>query len=189
MAAEEALRLDYDQTTRFLHALIDNRIKLLAFVPTIAGTAVGLLGEARPPAELLGVALIGLVATVGIFVYELRNAQQYDALVGRTQELERLLGLPSIHGLHGSGRGARPAVEPVVRARSRLGARLLGRDRRLELPGCVGLPPLDARRQRADDRRRRRARGRRGRRRGARASPLYSLEHRGGEHAADPLRG
>ena len=98
-----ALELDYDQTTKLVHGFQDLRTKMLAFVPTITGTAVGLLGEARPATELLGIALLGLVATVGIFVYELRNAQLYDAAVQRAKELERLLGFPTVQGLQGPG--------------------------------------------------------------------------------------
>ncbi|HEX4929911.1 MAG TPA: hypothetical protein VFV62_04310 [Gaiellaceae bacterium] len=103
MEESEALRLDYDQTTTFIHSFTDVRIKLLAFVPTISGAAVGLLGDPRPAAELIGVSLLGLVATLGIFVYELRNAQLYDGLVQRARELERLLGLPTVQGLQGAG--------------------------------------------------------------------------------------
>jgi hypothetical protein len=101
--AEDALRLDYDQTTRLVQGLTDLRTKMLAFVPTITGAAVGLLGEPRPAAELIGVALVGLTATLGIFVYELRNAQLYDAAVQRAKELERLLGFPTVQGFQGAG--------------------------------------------------------------------------------------
>jgi len=101
--ADEAPRLDYDQTTRHVHAFTDLRTKMLAFVPTITGAAVGLLGEPRPASELIGVSLLGLVATLGIFVYELRNAQLYDAMVQRAKELERLLGFPTVQGLQGAG--------------------------------------------------------------------------------------
>jgi hypothetical protein len=101
--ADEAIRLDYDQTIRFVHDFTDLRTKMLAFVPTITGTAVGLLGEARPATELIGISLLGLVATLGIFVYELRNAELYDAMVQRAKELERVLGLPTVQGLQGAG--------------------------------------------------------------------------------------
>ena len=100
---EDALRLDYDQTIKLVHGFQDLRTKMLAFVPTITGTAVGLLGDARPPEEMLGIALLGLVATLGIFVYELRNAQLYDAAVQRAKELERQLGFPTVNGLQGAG--------------------------------------------------------------------------------------
>jgi hypothetical protein len=103
MDGTAALELDYDQTTKLIHGFQDLRTKMLAFVPTITGTAVGLLGEARPATELLGIALLGLVATVGIFVYELRNAQLYDAAVQRAKELERQLGFPTVQGLQGAG--------------------------------------------------------------------------------------
>jgi hypothetical protein len=99
----EALRLDYDQTTQFLRALTDLRIKLLAFVPTISGAAVGLLGDPRPAAELIGVAFLGLVATLGILAYELQNAQVYDRMIQRARELERLLALPTVQGKQGAG--------------------------------------------------------------------------------------
>lgn len=100
---EDRLRLDYDQTIKFVHAFTDLRTKMLAFVPTITGTAVGLLGEPRPAAELIGVALLGLTATLGIFVYELRNAQLSDAMIQRAKELERLLELPTVQELQGAG--------------------------------------------------------------------------------------
>ena len=91
--ADDRLRLDYDQTNQLLRALMDVRFKLLAFVPTVSGAAVALLGRPRPAAELVGVGVLGLVATLGVFVYELRNSQLLDALVYRAGELERLLGL------------------------------------------------------------------------------------------------
>ena len=50
-----------------------------------------------------GVALLGLTATLGIFVYELRNAQLYDAMIQRAKELERLLELPTVQGVQGAG--------------------------------------------------------------------------------------
>jgi len=91
--ADDRLRLDYEQTTQLLRALIDVRFKLLAFVPTIAGTAVAFFGKPRPAAELLAIGLLGLMATLGIFMYELRNSQLYDEATRRAGELERRLEL------------------------------------------------------------------------------------------------
>jgi len=101
--SDDRLKLDYDQTTQLLRALMDVRFKLLAFVPTVSGAAVALLGRPRPAAELVGVGLLGLVATLGVFVYELRNSQLLDALVHRAGELERLLELSSVTGSQGAG--------------------------------------------------------------------------------------
>jgi hypothetical protein len=103
MDAGNGLRLDYEQTTQLLRTLVDVRFKLLAFVPTITGAAVGLVGRPRPAAELLGVGMLGLLATLGIFVYELRNTQLHDALISRAGELERQLGLRSVLGASGPG--------------------------------------------------------------------------------------
>jgi hypothetical protein len=101
--ADERLRLDYDQTTQLARALIDVRFRLLAFVPTVAGVAVAVIGTPRPAAELLGVGFLGLLATLGIFVYELRNTQIWASLILRATELERRLELPSELGGQGAG--------------------------------------------------------------------------------------
>ena len=96
--ADDRLRLDYEQTTQYLRTLIDVRFRLLAFVPTVTGIAVAVIGQPRPAAELLGVGILGLLATLGIFVYELRNTQISGTLIRRAAELERQLQLPSSLG-------------------------------------------------------------------------------------------
>jgi hypothetical protein len=101
MDADERLRLDYDQTSGLIRTLMDVRFKLLALVPTIAGAAVGVLGSPRSAAELVGVGLLGLLATMGILLYELRNAQIFDAMLLHAQALERLLGLHAARGTNG----------------------------------------------------------------------------------------
>jgi hypothetical protein len=100
---DERLRLDYDQTTDYLRSLTDIRFKLLAIVPTIAGAAVAFLSRGRPAGELLAVGLIGLVATLGIVLYEVRNTQLYDYAVRRAKELEARLGAVSIYDASGPG--------------------------------------------------------------------------------------
>jgi hypothetical protein len=91
--ADDRLRLDYEQTTQLMRTLTDIRFKLLALVPTIAGASVGLVGRGRTAAELVAVGLLGLVATFGVLLYELRNSQVYHAILGHARELEQKLGL------------------------------------------------------------------------------------------------
>lgn len=101
MDAEDRLRLDYDRTTELVQSLLDTRFKLLALVPTIAGTAVGLVGTPRPAGELLGIGVLGLAATVGILLYELRNSDILEAMLQHARALERVLGFeagPRVHG-------------------------------------------------------------------------------------------
>ena len=93
MDADERLRLDYDQTSELIRALMDVRFKLLAVVPTVAVAAVGLLGSARSAAELLAVGVLGLLATVGLLLYDVHNTEILDAMLRHEQALERLLGL------------------------------------------------------------------------------------------------
>ena len=99
----DELRLDYDQTTDYLRSLTDTRFKLLAIVPTIAGAAVAFLSRGRPAAELLAVGLIGLAATLGILLYEVRNTQLYDYAVHRAKDLESRLGAVSIYDASAPG--------------------------------------------------------------------------------------
>jgi hypothetical protein len=94
MTDDERLQLDYDTTVRVILALADVRFKLLALVPTIAGAAIAVISRrGATGAELMALGAVGLVATVGILVYELRNTQLYDAAVARAAGLEGSLQL------------------------------------------------------------------------------------------------
>lgn len=99
----DLLRLDYDHTLDQLRTLTDVRFKLLALVPTVSGTAIGLLGRPRSAAELLGVGLLGLCATLGVLLYELRNTQLYDYATRRAKAVEHELQLVSAFGGQGTG--------------------------------------------------------------------------------------
>jgi hypothetical protein len=92
------VELEYNATTDLLRSLTDVRFKLLAFVPTIAGTAVALLGRHVRPAELLAVGGLGLAATLGVVVYELHNTELYEYALGRAESLERELGMALLSG-------------------------------------------------------------------------------------------
>ena len=92
---DERLRLDYDRTHELVRDLTDVRFKLLAFVPTISGAAVGLVGRRPTGAELISVGALGLAATLGIVLYELRNTAIHDYALDRAQRLEAKLGIVS----------------------------------------------------------------------------------------------
>lgn len=102
LSRTDRLRLDYDQTTDLMRTLTDVRFKLLALVPTLSGAAIALLGHPSSPQQLLAVGFIGLIATVGILLYELRNSQIYDYATRRAEQIERALGLVSF-GETGTG--------------------------------------------------------------------------------------
>ncbi len=99
MAADaDRLRADYQQTAELLRALTDVRFKLLALVPTLSGAAVAVLGHPGSAAELIAVGLLGLTATLGVLLYELRNSELSDYALRRARSLEAELGLGLYRG-------------------------------------------------------------------------------------------
>jgi hypothetical protein len=92
----EDVRADLKETGDLIRSLTDVRFKLLAFVPTVCGTAIALMGRGQTSAELLAVGLIGLCATTGIIIFDLRNTQLLDYAVLRAKRLEAKLGLSSV---------------------------------------------------------------------------------------------
>jgi hypothetical protein len=118
--ATDQLRLEYDRATALIDGLTDIRFKLLALVPTLSGTAVGLLRTGESAVTLLAVGILGLAATIGVLVYELRNTQTRKELRARILELERhLLG----RELVGSSEGRK--LFGVVTPRYQIGVALV----------------------------------------------------------------
>ena len=93
MDPEEKLALDYKTALDYFSLLTEIRFKLLAFVPTVSGIAVTIVAESASVEIRLLVGLFGLLVTLGIMIYELRNTQFYDAAVHRAKWLEVSLGL------------------------------------------------------------------------------------------------
>ena len=91
MADQDQLRIEYDRAGTLLDSLTDIRFKLLALVPTLSGTAVGLLRAGESAVTLLAVGILGLAATTGILLYELRNTQTREAVRIRINEIEPVL--------------------------------------------------------------------------------------------------
>jgi hypothetical protein len=86
----EAARLnDYDRTVATVHQLTEVRFKLAAFLPALTGGAVALLASSElGPLTKASLALGGLIFSLGIVLYDLRNSQIYNAAIGRARPLK-----------------------------------------------------------------------------------------------------
>ena len=87
-AMAERIEREYDRATTLFDDLTDVRFKLLALVPTLSGTAVGLLRAGESAVTLLAVGILGLAATLGVLVYELRNNVTRIDLLQRIRAIE-----------------------------------------------------------------------------------------------------
>lgn len=100
----EVMLRDHAATTDLYKMLVDVRFKLLTFVPTVTTIAVGILssdGQRNTVANgtTLLVGIGGLLVSLAIVVYEVRNSQIHDRVINRIKHLERLLGFtPSYAG-------------------------------------------------------------------------------------------
>ena len=84
----ERIEREYERATQLFDDLTDVRFKLLALVPTLSGTAVGLLRAGESAVTLLAVGILGFAATLGILIYELRNIETRREIAGRIKEIE-----------------------------------------------------------------------------------------------------
>lgn len=89
---QDRLRLDYERTYDNYKLLADIRFKLLGLVPVASVVSASFL-QGPDVGPRLWLAVPGLLATVGVVLYELRNSQLYDATIHRLKELEALLGM------------------------------------------------------------------------------------------------
>jgi hypothetical protein len=91
MDEETRLRLEYDSGSELLRGLTETRFRLLALVPTVAGAVVALINGPESAVELLAIGLLGLCATLGVLLYELRNGEIQTAVAHRVAEAEEQL--------------------------------------------------------------------------------------------------
>ncbi|HEX5100271.1 MAG TPA: hypothetical protein VFV94_12260 [Polyangiaceae bacterium] len=84
------LQAAYAQANQNFRKLTDIRFKLLTLLPL--GT--GLVKVSGVTREHPSLALLGAGVTIALWVYDERNNQHYDELVGQLGHLERQLGLP-----------------------------------------------------------------------------------------------
>ena len=97
MTQPENIRTEYEQVNENFRALADIRFRLVALVPTVGGVAAYLLSklaekDAYHPL-ILGISILGLLATLGVTFYDQRNSELYNALYERAKVLERELQL------------------------------------------------------------------------------------------------
>ena len=91
----DALLREYAEVSNNFRLLTDIRFKLLGLLPvaSVLTAAVG-TRSGYDQGVPLGLALFGLIITLGVLTYHTRNDQLYDALIGRASAIERSLGLP-----------------------------------------------------------------------------------------------
>lgn len=89
----DVLLAEYTRTSEVQKLLVDIRFRLLALVPTLTAIGVSVLKEQRD--LRLGVGVLGLVVTLGVVMYEIRNSQIHDAAVHRIKNLSVWLDLPA----------------------------------------------------------------------------------------------
>jgi hypothetical protein len=89
----------YEQICGTWHVLIDIRFKLLGFVPAVSVLLILNLLSNESPAKGLsqitktGIAALGLVATLALLLYDLRNSELHDDLISRGRKIEDELGV------------------------------------------------------------------------------------------------
>jgi hypothetical protein len=96
MTDDERTKVDYERTSQYFFHLADVRFKLLALLPIASGTALVLVPSHLGPPETLAVGVLGLLATAGLLLYDQRNSQIYNSLLGRLNLIEESLRLPPL---------------------------------------------------------------------------------------------
>lgn len=106
----------YGEVCSSWRGLLDVRFKLLGLVPAISVVAfIGLFssggsGTQASSIARTAIALFGLLITLGLFVYELRNSQLYDDLISRGRKIEEELGIDT-----GQFRGRRTPTHALIK--------------------------------------------------------------------------
>ncbi len=98
-ASKDELIALYEQICSSWHVLIDIRFKLLGFVPAVSAVLLANLLASEGAAKGLslaikiGIAVLGLVATLALFIYDRRNSELHDDLISRGRKIEELWGI------------------------------------------------------------------------------------------------
>ena len=98
MTDEDRLKLDYERTAQYYFHLAEVRFKLLALLPIASGAALIVVPEHFSSSQTLALGVLGLVVTIGILLYDQRNSQIYNCLIGRLNLIEESLRMPAMRG-------------------------------------------------------------------------------------------
>ena len=98
-----ALRAEYQIAVDIIKLLSDIRFRCLAFVTALATVANALLPATGDPGTRLALGMLGLLATLGITIYELRNSQLYEVAIHRAKTLESRLEMRRSSANDGDG--------------------------------------------------------------------------------------
>jgi len=89
----------YEQTCSTWRMLVDVRFKLLALVPTASLLSLATLTGSNEPSKIympqVGplFAVLGLIVTVGLLIYDRRNSELHDDLISRGRKIESELAV------------------------------------------------------------------------------------------------
>jgi hypothetical protein len=96
---KEVLIALYGQICNSWHVLIDIRFKLLGIVPAVSVLLIMNLlsndGVAKGLSQITktGIMILGLIATLALFLYDIRNSELHDDLISRGRKIEDALGV------------------------------------------------------------------------------------------------
>lgn len=93
--SQEVLLRHYGEVCASHGTITDFRAKLLALLPIASGAAIGVLGfgAADSGGLLVGLGLFGVVVTIGLFMYEVRQIDLCKQLRNHAAWIERRLGI------------------------------------------------------------------------------------------------
>lgn len=89
----------YEEACSIWRMLVDVRFRLLALVPTVSLLFfASILGGdplmvRLPPGSKLILSILGLMVMMGLFVYDVRDSQPHDDLIGHARKIESELGV------------------------------------------------------------------------------------------------
>ncbi len=94
---KELLFMLYDQVCSTWKALIDVRFKLLGLVPTVSiavlAAILSIKSDGLTFSGKLLISLLGMLASIGLFIYDKRNSELHDDLISRGRKIEEELGI------------------------------------------------------------------------------------------------